>query len=276
MAYGHYSKFIGGMEPLITSTSNPKIKALVALSKPQVRKQSGYFIMEGAREVEKAIRAGYEFREVYICKELCSDTLASLLKKNKAKVTYISKNVFDSLAYREDSGGIIATACMRSHLLEELKMNADPLILVIENVEKPGNIGGILRTADAAAVDAILVCNNQTDLYNPNVIRSSLGTIFTNKIALCTTRDAINWLKKNQIKIYSSSPAATSWYYDPDYRGACAVVLGSEAEGMSNSWFKEADLLIKIPMLGIADSLNVSVSGAIIIFEAIRQRMVKK
>jgi TrmH family RNA methyltransferase len=176
------------------------------------------------------------------------------------------------MVYREESGGVIALSEPRRMMFNDLKLNAKPLILVLETVEKPGNLGALLRTADAAAIDAVVICDPQTDIYNPNAIRSSIGCIFTMPVVTSTSEEAIAWMRKLGIKMFGTALTATRFYHETDFKQAAAIIMGSEASGLSPLWLNSSDELIKIPMRGKIDSMNVSVSAAIVVFEAMRQR----
>ncbi len=244
----------------------------MALEKPRERRKQQLFIIEGKREIELAIAAGYKIGNIFFCDEIISlDEVPEKLKEDKLIVP-VSKNVFDKIAVRESTGGIIAVAEQKPHLLSQLKLKKNPLVLILEGVEKPGNLGAILRTADAAAVDAVIICDPQTDFYNPNVIRSSVGCVFTNQLTAVTSDEAIEWLKKNQIKIFCTSLQAAKPYHEIDFRQPCAIVMGTEATGLSATWTNHSDANIIIPMHGKIDSMNVSNATAVVVFEAMRQR----
>lgn len=255
----------------ITSTSNPRIKQVIDLHKPRERREQGLFIIEGEKEIGFAADSGINIKTVFYAAPIINQKS----KIKNAEWIEVTDNVYSRMAYRDDSSGMIAVAETKKFSLEKIKLSKNPLLILIEKVEKPGNLGAILRTADAAKVDAVIVCDQQTDLLNPNVIRSSLGTLFTNQIAQTNSEEAIEWLKKNKIKIFSTSPDAKSFYHEINLNQPCAIVMGSEAEGLSKIWFDESDELIKIPMAGKIDSLNVSVSTAIVVFEVVRQRKLK-
>jgi len=259
----------------ITSTSNSIIKNLVHLQKTSERKEQNLIVIEGRREIILASEAGFAMETLFFCPSLISDSeLRSIEEKikNKFECIELSEEVFKKLTYRNESGGVLATAKPHFLTLDELNLSRNPLILVLETVEKPGNLGAILRTADAAKVDAVLVCDNQTDLFNANVIRSSIGCVFTNQVVNCSSEEAIKWLKKNQISIVTTYLEATDFYHQKDLSKAIAIVMGSEAFGVSKKWQNEAKMLVKIPMLGKIDSINVSTATAVMIFEAMRQR----
>jgi TrmH family RNA methyltransferase len=257
----------------ITSLQNAKIKALKRLDKPAERKEQGVFLVEGLREVVLAKRASYQIEQLFICPELLKPQSDYSLEelKNEEKVE-ITDSVYRSVAYRESTEGIFATIRLKSHSIEDLTLPPNPLILVIEAVEKPGNLGAMLRTADAAGVDAVIICDTRTDLYNANVIRSSIGTVFTNSIAVASVEETIHFLQANKIAMLAATPEAEKEYTNQSMTAATAIVVGAEAEGLSATWKKTATENVHIPMLGEIDSLNVSVSAALLLYEAVRQR----
>lgn len=258
----------------ITSVTNPKVKNIKKLLvKSKERKAQGLFVFEGARELSLAIAGGYKIQSVYVDRVLFekSDYKDVLSKIEQKKITEISNNVFSSLAYREDSDGIITVAHTKENKLEDIK-DPNPFIIILEGVEKPGNLGAILRTADAAAVSALVVCDIATDVFNPNVIRSSVGCLFTVPLIVCRSEDILSFTEDNNIQTLAAQLHTDKWYHDVDYKKPTAIVMGTEADGLTNFWIKNASQSIKIPMRGEIDSLNVSVSTAIITFEAMRQR----
>ena len=180
--------------------------------------------------------------------------------------------MYEKIAYRGSTEGVIAEVKAVQRGLEDVKLSEKPLVIVLESVEKPGNLGAVLRSADAAGADAVLICDPLTDLFNPNLIRASIGAVFTVQTVCCTSTEAISWLKANGIKLYTAQLQDSSWYYDTDMKGATAIAIGTEATGLTDAWREAADAHIKIPMLGELDSLNASVSAAILLFEAVRQR----
>ena len=265
----------------ITSTQNPKIKNLLALQeKSKERKRQGLFVVEGRRELTHCIEAGYEPHTLFICRDIITekefDKVLNAIEENFCGMTYpiieLPQHLYDKVAYRGGTEGIIAEMKCTDMGLESLKLKKDPLVVILESVEKPGNLGAVLRSADASGVDAVIVCDPLTDLYNPNLIRSSIGAIFTIPVATATSQETIAWLKANNIRIYTAQLQDSEWYYDTDMKGGTAIVMGTEATGLTDVWRKAADAHIKIPMLGRLDSLNVSVSAAILMFEAVRQR----
>ena len=248
-------------ENIITSVQNARIKHVVALQqKSSLRREEGLFVVEGQREIEHCIACGYEVVELF---------------KRDENVT---PQVYEKMAYRGSTEGIIAVAKCKDHslsILSPLTSHHSPLIIVLERVEKPGNLGAILRTAEAAGVDAVIVCDPLTDLYNPNLIRASIGGVFNVPTAVCTSEECIAFLKANGIKILTAQLQDSYEYSDYDMTQATAIVMGTESTGLTQQWREAADAHIRIPMLGRLDSLNVSVSAAILMYEAVRQRRVK-
>lgn len=233
------------------------------------------FVAEGRREVSLALRGGIEAEYVLVCQELyraSSDYPVDLGAKSISSTISVSPKVYNKLAYRQDREGIMLVGKVRAIGLNDLPILQDPLFLVLERVEKPGNLGAIIRTADAAGVDAILLPELATDMYNPNVIRSSLGCVFSLPVISCDSTEALLWLRERGVSIYAAALQTQSLYYGVDMRGATALVFGSEDQGLGELWRKEADQIIKIPMTGSIDSLNVAASVAVLTFEAVRQR----
>lgn len=254
----------------ITSAQNSFIKSLIQLQeKAKARKQSGTFLIEGMREIELAIKGNYEIETILFLPELVSNNQITKLTDNPIE---ISKEVYQKLAYRDTTEGILAVAKTKSHQLYDLKLPENPLILVLEAIEKPGNIGAVLRTCDAAKIDAVIIANPKTDLYNPNIVRSSVGCLFTNQIATGSTEEVIDYLIQKNINFYSATLQNSTSYHTQNYTLPTALVVGTEATGLSELWRKKATQNIIIPMQGEIDSMNVSVAAAILIFEAKRQR----
>ena len=259
----------------IQSTQNSRIKNLQKLFlKSKERKEQNLFVIEGARELHLALDSSYSLDTVFICPELFSKTDYPEIQSEIPSSIFIevSLPVFQKIAYREHSDGIIALAKPKSHSLNDLNLPDNPFIIVMEAVEKPGNLGAVLRTADAAKVDAVIVCDPLTDIYNPNVIRSSVGCVFTVPLAIATQSDTFSFLKENRIQIFAAELHASQWYQNKDFTKASAIIMGTEANGLTAFWIERADACIKIPMRGKIDSLNVSVSTAVLTFEAMRQR----
>ena len=265
---------------MITSTQNQHVKHLLALQqKSSLRNVEGLFVIEGQRELSHCLHAGYKIETLFVCTEL---TDIDALKQNvgipggtSKEPTFIevSSEVYKRMAYRGSTEGVIAIMKANQHRLEDLKLKDNPLIIVLESIEKPGNLGAILRTADAAKVDAVIICNPLTDLYNPNLIRASIGALFTVPTATCSTEDCIRFLQKRNINILTAQLQDSRPYYDTPMKVPTAIVMGTESTGLSQLWRDAATAHIRIPMLGKLDSLNVSVSAAILTFEAVRQRM---
>jgi TrmH family RNA methyltransferase len=259
---------------MITSLQNPAIKNIVKLSKSKERLGQQLFVIEGARELSLALQSDYRVESLYVCPELFDKTKYPevLDALPEAALFEISPAVFAKIAYRENSDGIVALAKPKSHSLSDIRLSDNPFVIILEAVEKPGNLGAVLRTADAAAVDAVIICDPQCDLYNPNVIRSGVGGLFTVQTAVCSSEEAFAWLRANGISAYAAELQASAFYQDTDFRQPSAIVMGTEADGLSAFWLGNVTKRIKIPMRGKIDSLNVSVSTAVITFEAMRQR----
>ena len=318
----------------ITSAQNPKIKHLLALQeKSRLRREEGLFVVEGRRELEHCLAAGFQIDTLFLCPEICPEFAASDLlasgtpdagnvagsvgsdvagsaagrslpasdvslrstppltsftvpplpmpraarssagKDRPARVFHLSKELYAKVAYRGGTEGVIAEVRWKERSLDELLTGHNaPLIMVLESVEKPGNLGAVLRSADAAGADGVILCDPLTDLYNPNLIRASIGAIFTVPVVACTSAEAIAWLKANNIRILTAQLQDSAPYYDVDMTCGTALVMGTEATGLTDAWRQAADAHILIPMLGRLDSLNVSVSAAILLYEAVRQR----
>ncbi len=268
------------MVKLIASLQNPLIKNLLLLQeKPRERKEQNLIIIEGIREIRLALMAGFTITNLIYCKELVPEDALNGLSSvsiTPMDLAEVPVEIYNRIAYRKDHEGAIALANPKRIQFQDLKPGISPLFLVLESVEKPGNLGALLRTADAANLDAVIICDPQTDIYNPNAIRSSIGCIFTIPVVTSTTPEAISWLRSNHIRMFGTALTATRFYHETDLRGPAAIIMGSEASGLSKSWLDEADELIKIPMNGKIDSMNVSTSAAVVVFEALRQRNFKK
>ena len=279
----------------ITSAQNPKIKELLALQeKSRVRRERGLFVVEGRRELEHCVAAGFTVDTVFYCPAIFGDMLPgrgghgllgaeSLTPSGECsqkstptpaceRFIEVTPELYGKIAYRGGTEGIIAEVRARELTLEDLRLGPEPLIVVLESVEKPGNLGAVLRSADAAGADAVIVCDPLTDLYNPNLIRSSLGGIFSVPCVATDSASAIAWLKARGIRILTAQLQDSVWYYDSDMKRGTAIVIGTESTGLTGIWRVAADEHIRIPMLGRLDSLNASVSAAILLFEAVRQR----
>ena len=257
----------------ITSPQNQKIKDVIKLRESKARRQTGLFVLEGAREIDRALASSYVLKSLYVCHEVLSpeardlgDRLDERLKLN------ITSEVFAKLAVREGSDGLVAVFEQRTFDFTSLPNKPDPWLLVLENIEKPGNFGALARSADGAGVDAIVVLDPKADPYNPNALRASVGALFTRPLIVTDHESFAAYCAAKKIRILTASPFAESYHFQADLRGPLAIVLGSEAWGLSPAWSKLENIPVKIPMQGLADSLNVSVAGAVILYEALRQR----
>ncbi len=257
----------------IISTQNPFIKSLLLLQeKAKARKQSGTFLIEGKREIELALKGGYQIETVLYLPEYLFEEELFKFENSDIELIEISRDVYQKLAYRDTTEGLLAVARSKSHALSDLNLAENVLILVAEAPEKPGNIGALLRTADAANLDAVIIANPIGDLYNPNIVRSSVGCLFTNQIATGTTSEIIAFLKEKNIPIYCATLQDSAQYHVQDYTKSTAFVVGTESTGLTDEWRNASTQNIIIPMQGEIDSMNVSVAAAILIFEAKRQR----
>lgn len=219
-----------------------------------------------------ALDAGYKIGNLFFCDELITPEELQTLGTSDKLLIPVSRDVFDKIAVRESSGGVLAVAEQKTHQLAELRLSNNPLLLILESVEKPGNLGAVLRTADAAGADAVIICDPQTDFYNPNVIRSSIGCLFSVPIASASSQEAISWLNQQHISIYCTYLKASEPYHTVDYTKPSAIVMGTESTGLSEAWVKNSSRNIVIPMQGKIDSMNVSTAAAVVVFEARRQR----
>lgn len=262
--------------PTIESAQNPRVKEAVRLRKNKERRQSGHTLVEGYREILRATQGGWVFEELYFCPELYldldADELVAQIQAAGTPVFKCSETAFRKMSYRDTPDGLMALSPLIGKKLDELELPENPLLLIAEDLEKPGNLGTILRTADATGVDAVIACNHKTDLNNPNVIRSSIGTIFFMPVAEATTEETIAWLEKRGIKTIAAVPGATQEYTEIGMLSGTAIVVGSEDEGLSEGWKEGSTVQVGIPMLGKNDSLNVSTAAAIVLYEAVRQR----
>jgi TrmH family RNA methyltransferase len=255
----------------ITSVQNERVKRIIKLQrKASARRAESLTVIEGAREVQRAIENGWHPAELWFCPDLGNNPPRP--DANEGGYFQCSRAVFEKMSYREGPDGVLAVGPLVGKTLADLELPENPLILVAEGLEKPGNLGALLRTADGAGADAVIICDPVTDLNNPNVIRASIGTLFYLPVAEATLEETIAFLKERNIKIFSAVPDADAIYTEVDLKGPLAMVVGAEDLGLSSRWKGSADVNIKIPMLGKNDSLNVSVSAAILLYEAVRQR----
>lgn len=259
------------MPEIITSLQNSRIKSIVKLQeKSQERRREGLFVVEGVNEIRQVLNSGLKIDSVFLCPEVMKElTVADF---EGSAVFHVSPAVFEKIAYREDSGGALLVVHSPASTLSALMLSANPLLIVLESVEKPGNLGAILRTADGAGADAVIVCDPRTDIWNPNVIRSSIGCVFSVPAVSATSEETLRFLKDKNIRVLAAALPGSVRHDRADFSAPSAIVFGTEADGLSDFWLKNADEVIRIPMLGKADSLNVSTSAAIIVYEAQRQR----
>ena len=261
------------MHPVISSAQNPKVKQVLALDKARERKKQKRFVVEGLREISLAVKAGLQPAQVFYPAQddECREHLTALL--DDVTVLLPTENaVFEKLTYRGLPARALGVFPEWKTTLADLHVPKNPLVLVVEAIEKPGNLGALLRTADAAGVHAVLVCDPNVDVLNPNVVRSSVGALFTVPVVVASTEEAIAWLKAQHIAIYTTHLEAAHAYYDVDFKSGAALVVGTEATGVSQAWVEASKANIIIPMYGTIDSLNVSNAAAIVLFEAVRQR----
>lgn len=267
-------------EPKITSRQNPRIKRLNALRKRSERQRQGLALVYGVRETKRALAAGARPVECLWCADCFRSPEASeavaLLAKAGAAVVEVTSEAFDKLAYGDRLDGVVAVFEAHARGLSELKLPANPLVAVIERVEKPGNLGAILRSADGAGVDAVVAADPVIDLFNPNAIRASVSTVFQPNIAVATSTETLKWLSGQGLAMWATRPDASRTLWDIDYTAGGAVVLGGEADGLTETWGGADVTPIALPMLGLADSLNVSATAAVLFYEAHRQRQVAK
>ena len=256
---------------LISSAQNPKVKLLQELQqKSSERRKHGLFVVEGRREVERCLACGYEVDTLFFCPEIYGQPTFHI--PHSTFLIQVTPAIYNKVAYRGGTEGVIAEVKTRQRTLSQLSLSDSPLVVVLERVEKPGNLGAVLRTADATHADAVIVCDPLTDLYNPNLIRSSTGAFFSVPCVACTSAECIEWLKSHHIQILTAQLQDSHLYYDMDMTQPTAIIMGTEATGLTDQWRQAADAHIRIPMLGITDSLNVSVSAAVLMYEAVRQR----
>jgi TrmH family RNA methyltransferase len=261
---------------IITSLQNPRLKRLVRLRDRRPRDEERAFLVEGYRELRRALEKKVRIDELYVSRDwfLGSNEPALMAEAEAAgaRLFELSKEAFAKVAYRERPDGLLGVAPQWSRTLADVPLPEVPFILVVEAIEKPGNLGTILRSADAAGCDAVIVCDPVTDLFNPNVVRASTGVLFSVPCVVEESARVLDWLRSRGIRTVATTPAARDLYTDCDLRGPIAIIMGSEQYGLSDFWLKHADLPVRIPMAGQADSLNVAMAALITLFEAVRQR----
>ena len=260
----------------LTSAQNPRVKRVVKLRQRRQREREQAFLIEGFRELTRAMEGQFPVQELYVCPELyLGDNEPALVEEVVARGAdcfEVTRALFEKMAYRDRPEGLLAVAPIADWGLDRLDVSGAPLFVVATSIEKPGNLGTILRCADAAGARGVIVCDQVTDIFNPNVVRASIGNLFTVPVAVAPTDDLLAWLRKNKIRSIATSPYATTCYYDANLAGPVAMVLGSEQYGLTEEWLAEADASVMIPMAGRADSLNVAMATAVLLFEASRQR----
>lgn len=265
-------------EAIITSLQNPRVKNLVKLRDRGPRDEQKVFLVEGFRAISRALEKRVPLRELYFCRDWFlgenEDALLTEARSRGSELVELGRNAFAKVAYRDRPEGLLAVVEQWRLAPEDLRLPNEPFFLVVESIEKPGNLGTILRSADAAGVDAVIVCDPVTDLFNPNVVRSSTGVLFAVPVALGSSADVIGFLKRIGVRTVATTPSAHQLLYACQMTGALAVVMGSEQFGLSDEWLAACDERVRIPMAGQADSLNVAMAAMIALFEAVRQRSV--
>jgi TrmH family RNA methyltransferase len=262
--------------PDITSVHNPRINAAARLRDRRHRDKQQRLLIDGARELRRALQAEVRIREVFVCDSLCSSAdgqaVVAAVVETAAELFHVTENVYRKLAFGQRHDGLVAVAETPRRQLADLTLAAGPLVGVLETVEKPGNVGAVVRSADGAGLSALIVADAGTDLFNPNAIRASLGTIFSLPVCTANAAATLAWLRAQRLQIFAARVDGSIPYTQADYRGPCALVLGSEASGLSTIWQADDVTAIRLPMCGTADSLNVSAAAAVLFYEALRQR----
>ena len=253
----------------ITSLQNPRVKHVVKLREKRQRDRDGLMLVEGYYDLEMMLASGLQPQTVYLAPELADEKPPALLN---AETLTVSRMVFEKMSYRDNPDGWLAVVSTPQRTLENLTLSPSPFLLLAESVEKPGNLGAMLRTADAAGVDALILCDPRTDIYNPNVVRASRGTLFTVPVVQATNQEVYDWLKSKDIKILAATPNTDFLYSEVNLKQPVALAMGTEDEGLTDFWLEKAELKVKIPMLGKVNSLNVSTSTAVLLYEVVRQR----
>lgn len=264
------------MTHLITSLQNPRVKQTVKLRERRTRDQTGHFLIEGYRELLRAVEKGHPILELYVCPQFfLGDNEQGLIEKVEragAQLIACAPHVFKKLSYRDRPDGILAVAPKQTLALHELTLSSHPFLIAAEAIEKPGNLGTILRSSDAAGVDGLIVADRCTDLHNPNVVRASVGTLFTVSVAEATSEESLEWMKRQGIQVLAATPHASKRYTDVDLTGPVAIAVGTEQLGLSDLWMDQADIQVALPMYGVADSLNVATATTLLLYEVRRQR----
>lgn len=259
---------------MITSLQNPKVKEVVKLRDRRTREESGLFLIEGYRELKRALDAGRQIETLFYCPELFLGSNEEALKEQCKAALHLecSREVFAKISYRDRPDGLLAVAPQVHLKLSDLKLKKNSFIVVAESIEKPGNLGTILRSCDAAGVDAVIVCDPTTDIHNPNVVRSSVGTLFTLPVLEAGSEETLLFLKEHKIAVVAATPHAKMTFTEADFKVPLAIVVGTEQYGLTENWMKKADIAVRIPMFGVADSLNVASATTLLLYEVVRQR----
>lgn len=262
--------------PAITSPRNEKIKATIKLRRRKHRGKQGRTLIDGARELSRALDSGVDVTEIYFCPSLCNSSesrrLLEQLEEFTMDVYEVTENVFEQLAFGERVEGLLAVAIPPDLGLDDLVLSENPLVAVVEGVEKPGNLGAVIRSADGAGVTAVILADQRTDIYNPNAIRASLGTVFTMPVCTASSKEVRCWLQKHELTIFAATVNGSESYGDVDFCCPAAIVLGAEATGLSTIWEAGDVRSVSLPMRGVADSLNISTAATVLFYEAQRQR----
>ncbi len=268
------------MKEEITSLQNPKIKNAIKLNDRRTRDEMGLFLIEGYRELKRASDAGIHIQTLYICPEfflgINEKDLIAAVRESGAEIISCHPKVFEKLSYRDRPDGLVAVALQMKRglrdLISQVATKKDPFLIIAEAIEKPGNLGTILRSADAAGADGVIVCDRCTDIYNPNVVRASVGTLFTIPVIEASSAEVILWLRSRKVKIVAATPSAKEEFTQSDLTGGVAIAVGTEQLGLSEHWMQSADIKVRIPMYGVADSLNVATATTLLLYEVTRQR----
>ncbi|MBM4422966.1 MAG: RNA methyltransferase [Chloroflexi bacterium] len=263
---------------IITSAQNPRVKHVIALRERKQRKRDGLMVVEGFDELSLALDCGVKLKALFYCPALFgavdADGLQERFRQSQTEMIEVDERVFEKMAYRENPDGWLALAPAPQRTLDDLQLGPHPLLVIVEAVEKPGNLGAILRSADAAGADALILCDPTADIGNPNVIRSSRGTVFSVLVAEATSDETLKWLRARAIRVVAATPEASALFTEVDFRGAVAIAVGAERQGLSHMWRQSADATARIPMAGRVNSLNVASATTLFLFEAVRQRNV--
>lgn len=260
----------------ITSFQNQRIKEVIRLRECRERKKTGLFLIEGYREIKRALDSGHPLHTLFYCPELfLGSNEEEIIQKSSAELWHCTPSIFSKISYRDRPDGLLAIAPQLCLGLNSLTLSKVPFLVFAERIEKPGNLGSILRSCDATGVDAIFVCDPTTDIHNPNVVRSSVGTLFTRPVLELEAQEALEFLAKQNISLIATTPHASLEYTQADYTGPVAIAVGAEQYGLSPFWMEHAALQVRIPMLGAADSLNVASATTLLLYEVLRQRIPK-